>query len=46
MLNVAFPWNNCKDFLVSQYMSLGGVPPGGIKFKKSEVYHLGRWMAK
>lgn len=46
MLNVALPRDDYKEFLVLIIIFLGGVPLGGIKFKKPGAYHLARWMSK
>lgn len=46
MLNVAFPQDDYKEFLVLVIIFLGGVPPRGIKFKKPGAYHLAQWMSK
>jgi len=46
MILNTFPRDDYKEFLELIIIFLGGVPVGGIKFKKPGPYHLARWMAK
>jgi len=40
------PREDYRELLDLSIIYLGGVPPGGIKFRKPGAYHMARWMAK
>ena len=41
-----FPREDYRELLDLVIIFLGGVPPGGITFKKPGAYHMARWMSK
>ncbi|KAF0688902.1 Uncharacterized protein FWK35_00037516, partial [Aphis craccivora] len=40
------PREDYRELLDLSIIYLGGVPPGGIKFRKPGAYHMARWIAK
>jgi len=40
------PREDYRELLDLSIIYLGGVPPGGIQFRKPGAYHMARWMAK
>jgi hypothetical protein len=45
-LNEQQPRKDYKEFIELVIITLGGIPPGGIKIHQPGAYHQARWMAK
>ncbi|XP_050520208.1 uncharacterized protein LOC126893767 [Daktulosphaira vitifoliae] len=41
-----YPREDYRELIDLAIIFLGGIPPGGIQFKKPGAYHMARWMAK